>query len=542
MAGGLADSNRGAVWHDFVGRLACRARSREAAADFSLERHVSGQEVPIVIVGAGFGGLAMAIRLLATGRSDFLILEKAAGLGGTWHDNTYPGCACDVPSHLYSLSFEQHPRWTRHYASQPEILAYLEDVANRHRLHERIRFNTELKSLTWDEAAGRWHLELAGGETLTAGVVMLAVGGLHIPRIPEIPGLGRFTGPAFHSARWRHDVDLTGKRVAVIGSGASAVQIVPAIAPKVARLDVFQRTPPWVLPRNDAPIPASLQTAFAVVPGLQRLWRWVLYLRQESIAIAYTQNPKLLGHWQTQTMRMIQEAIADHETRDQLWPRYALGCKRALLSDDYYPTLARENVELVTERITEIREQTIVTADGRQREVDAIVLATGFRTFNPATEIAITGREGRSLADDWRDGPQAYNGVLVAGYPNLFTLVGPNSGLGHNSIVFMIEAQVRYILSCLDLLARGRLEAIEVRDDIQQAFNEQIEERFQQTVWVSDGTPWRKPCSSWYKTATGRLTALWPGFSASYWWRLRRADPRDFVPPEQIALEAASRP
>lgn len=503
---------------------------------------MSGQEVPIVIVGAGFGGLAMAIRLLATGRSDFLILEKAAGLGGTWHDNTYPGCACDVPSHLYSLSFEQHPRWTRHYASQPEILAYLEDVAKRHRLHERIRFNSELKSLTWDDAAGRWHLEVADGETLTAGVVILAVGGLHIPRTPPIPGLERFAGPAFHSARWRHDVDLTGKRVAVIGSGASAVQIVPAIAGSVESLTVFQRTPPWVLPRNDAPIPHAIQKAFTRVPGLQRLWRWVLYLRQESIAIAYTQNPKLLGHWQTQTMRLIQEAIADHETRDQLWPHYPLGCKRALLSDDYYPALARENVELVTEPITEIREQGVVTADGRLHEVDAIVLATGFRTFNPATEIAITGRSGRSLADDWRDGPQGYNGVLVAGYPNLFTLMGPNSGLGHNSIVFMIEAQVRYILSCLDLLARGRLQAIEVRDDIQQAFNEQIEERFQQTVWVSDGTPWRKPCSSWYKTATGRLTALWPGFSASYWWRLRRADPRDFVPPEQIALEAASRP
>lgn len=537
MAGPLADSNRGACGS----LMSLDSRQEPAAGNWPAEMHVSRQNVPIVIVGAGFGGLAMAIRLLAMGRKDFLILEKASGFGGTWHDNTYPGCACDIPSHLYSFSFEQHPGWTRHYASQPEILAYLEDVAKRHRLDEKTRFNTTVISLVWDEGCG-WQITTAEGETFSAPVVVLGVGGLHIPRYPDIPGLTKFAGPAFHSARWRHDVDLAGKRVAVVGSGASAVQIVPAIAPQVARLSVFQRTPPWILPRNDQPIPAIVRRAFASLPWLQRLWRWVIYLRQESIAFAYTRNPKLLGHWQKQTMRLIQGVFSDHRLRDELWPRYPLGCKRALLSDDYYPALARDNVELVTEPIQEIRTEGLVTADGREHDVDVLVLATGFRTFNPADEIEIMGRQGRRLADDWRKGPQAYNGVLVAGYPNLFMLMGPNSGLGHNSIVFMLEAQVRYILSALKLLSRGTCPQIEVRDDIQQSFNQAIDERFRQTVWVSDGSPWRKPCESWYKTATGRLSALWPGFSASYWWRLRRADPRDFVPAEQVAAEAASRP
>ncbi len=500
------------------------------------------RNVEIVIVGAGFGGLAMAIRLQQAGRRDFLILEKAAGLGGTWHDNTYPGCACDIPSHLYSLSFDQHPGWSRHYASQPEILGYLEQVADRHGLREKISFNTQVKSLGWDDVTHRWQIETGAGDPITAQAVILAVGGLHIPRYPEIPGLKRFTGPAFHSARWRHDVDLTGKRVAVIGSGASAVQIVPAIAAAVQSLAVFQRTPPWVLPRNDRPIPETLQRAFARVPGLQRLWRWMLYLRHESIAIAYTRDPKLLSHWQKQTKRLIRESTSDPHLRQQLRPDYPLGCKRALLSDDYYPALARENVELVTEAISEIRERSVVTADGREREVDAIVLATGFRAFNPSDELEITGRGGRRLAEDWRDGPEAFNGVLVTGYPNLFMLMGPNTVLGHNSIVFMIEAQVRYILSCLRLIDRGRLPAVEVQPKIQQVFNEKLQKRFQKTVWVSDRSSGRKPCTSWYKTETGRLTALWPGFSAAYWWRLRRADPRDFVPADRFATETASRP
>lgn len=499
-----------------------------------------GATTNIAIIGAGFGGLAMAVRLLQKGERDFLILEKASGLGGTWHDNTYPGCACDIPSHLYSFSFAQNPAWTRRYASQPEILAYLRRVAAEHGLEQKIRFNTEITSLAWSDDDTRWQITAADGRSFAASAVVLGVGGLHVPRIPEIPGLDRFTGPAFHSARWRHDVDLSGQRVAVIGSGASAIQIVPAIAPSVEKLVVFQRTPPWILPRKDRPISRWAAWACRHVPLWQRAWRCCVYVRQEAIAIAYTRWPKLLGHWEQQARQLMLDQIEDPQMRHQLWPHYTLGCKRALLSDDYYPALARENVELISERIVEIRGDQIVTSTGAVREVDVIILATGFRTFNPATEIAITGRDGRRLADDWKDGPEAYNGVLVAGYPNLFMLMGPNSGLGHNSIVFMIEAQVRYVLSCLALLAHRRLPAIEVRADVQRAFNEGLRRRFLQTVWVSDGGPWRRACTSWYKTAKGRLTALWPGFSLSYWWRLRRADLRDFLAPSPHGPHAVS--
>lgn len=483
----------------------------------------------LAILGAGFGGLGMAIRLLETGRHDFTIFEKAGGFGGTWRDNTYPGCACDIASHLYSFSFEQDPGWSRTYAPQPEILRYLERTAAKHRLDERVRFNTEIVRLDWDDARRRWTLTAADGGTFSADVVVAGVGGLHVPRVPAIPGLERFSGAAFHSARWRHDVDLAGKRVAVIGTGASAIQIIPAIAPAVAKLLVFQRTPPWVLPRHDRPVSRRAQWAFEKIPGAQRLWRALLYMDSEAIALGFTVWPWLLGSWQRQSLALLARHIQDPGLREALTPRYTMGCKRVLLSDDYYPALVRDNVEVSTARIHEIREHAIVTADGVERPVDVIVLATGFRAFNPATEIDIRGRGGRRLADDWVDGPEAYNGLLVAGYPNLLLLMGPNSGLGHNSIVFMLEAQMRYVLSCLGLLESGRLPVIEVRTEVQRAFNETLRRRFRRTVWDAAGAGARQPCTTWYRDARGRLSALWPGFSASYWWRLRRADPRDFT-------------
>ena len=483
----------------------------------------------VAILGAGFGGLGMAIRLLETGRSDFTIFEKAAGVGGTWLENTYPGCACDIASHLYSFSFEQDSGWSRTYAPQPEILRYLERVAAKHDLLERIRFNTEVVRLDWDGARRCWQLTAADGHTFTADVVVAGVGGLHVPRIPEIPGLTSFAGPAFHSARWRHDVDLADKRVAVIGTGASAIQIIPAIAPQVARLLVCQRTPPWVLPRHDRKVSRWARWAFDHVPGVQRLWRTLLYVESETIAIGFTLWPWLLGHWQRESLALLARHIKNPALRAALTPQYTMGCKRVLLSDDYYPALASDTVEVTTEKITAIRPHSIVTADGVERPVDVLVLATGFRTFNPATEIDIRGHGSRRLADYWATGPEAYNGLMVAGYPNLFLLMGPNSGLGHNSIVFMLEAQVCYVLSCLELLEKGTLPEIDVRPDVQQSFNEWVQRRFLRTVWVSNASPWRRPCTTWYRDPAGRLSALWPGFSASYLWRLRRADPRDFV-------------
>jgi cation diffusion facilitator CzcD-associated flavoprotein CzcO len=488
----------------------------------------------VAILGAGFGGLGMAIRLLETGRNDFTIFEKAAGVGGTWRENTYPGCACDIASHLYSFSFEQDSGWSRTYAQQPEILRYLERVAAKHNLSDRIRFHTEIVRLDWDDGCRHWRLTAADGRRFTADVVVAGVGGLHVPRVPEIPGLESFVGPAFHSARWRHDVDLADKLVAVIGTGASAIQIIPAIAPQVARLLVFQRTPPWVLPRHDRPVSRRARWAFDHVPGMQRLWRTLLYIESETIAIGFTLWPWLLGSWQRESLALLARHIKDPALRAALTPQYTMGCKRVLLSDDYYPALARDNVEVTTAKITAIRPHSIVTADGVERPVDVLVLATGFRTFNPATEIDIRGRGGRRLADGWAAGPEAYNGLMVAGYPNLFLLMGPNSGLGHNSIVFMLEAQVRYVLSCLELLETGQFPEIDVRPDVQQSFNEWVQRRFVRTVWGSTAGSastvwsWRRPCSTWYRDPSGRLSALWPGFSASYWWRLRRAEPRDF--------------
>jgi cation diffusion facilitator CzcD-associated flavoprotein CzcO len=490
-----------------------------------------GGHVEVAILGAGFAGLCMAIKLQAAGRHDFVVFEKAARLGGTWRDNTYPGCACDVPAHLYSYSFAQNPRWSRTYAPQPEILAYLEDVASRHAVQRRIAFETPITDLAWDEATRRWRLTAADGRTFTARVVVSAVGALHVPAVPELPGRERFTGPAFHSARWRHDVDLTGRRVAVIGTGASAVQFIPEIAPRVDRLTVYQRTPPWVLPRHDRPVPAPARALLATLPGLLRAWRAVQYWRREAIALGLAYKPKLMGRGQKQSARFKERVIADPELRLKLNPFYTLGCKRMLLSDDFYATMTRPHVELVTTPIAEVRPQSIVTADGIERPADVLIFGTGFKAFDAAAGLRVAGRGGRSLADEWRDGPAAYRGVAVHGYPNHFLLVGPNSGLGHNSIVFMIEAQVRYVLQCLRWLDGRRLEVVEVRSDVQRAYNEALQKRFARTVWRSTpGSPWQLPCSSWYAPGDGKNTALWPGLSAGYWLAMRRAEIADYTP------------
>ena len=490
-----------------------------------------GGHVDVAILGAGFAGLCMAIKLQAAGRRDFVIFEKAARLGGTWRDNTYPGCACDVPAHLYSYSFAQNAHWSRTYAPQPEILAYLEGVAAQHGLHDRIAFETPIADLTWDETARHWRLTAADGRRFTARVVVSAVGALHVPAMPDLPGLERFAGDAFHSARWRHDVDLAGRRVAVIGTGASAVQFIPEIAPHVERLTVYQRTPPWVLPRRDRPVPAVARALFAAVPGLLRAWRAVQYCRREAIGLGLAFKPKLMGRGQKQSARFKERVISDPALRLKLNPFYTLGCKRMLLSDDFYATMTRPHVELITTPIAEVRPQSIVTTDGVERPCDALIFGTGFKAFDASAGLRVVGRGGRSLADDWQRGPEAFMGVAVHGYPNHFLLVGPNSGLGHNSIVFMIEAQVRYVLQCLRWLDERRLEVVEVRADVQRAYNESLEKRFERTVWRSTpGSAWQLPCSSWYAPGDGKNTALWPGLSAGYWLAMRRAEIAHYTP------------
>lgn len=487
----------------------------------------------VAILGAGFAGICMAIRLRQAGYRDLVIYEKAESVGGTWRDNTYPGCGCDVPSHLYSLSFARNPNWSRRFAPQPEILGYVQDVVARHRLEPLICSNTTVNSLRWDAAANRWQLTATDGRQFTATVVISGMGGLHIPAVPELPNRGSFSGTSFHSARWRHDVDLTGKRVAVIGTGASAVQFIPEIAPEVAQLTVFQRTPPWVLPRNERPTSAVSRAALRYVPGLQQLWRQLQFWTAERIAIGFTIKPKLVGTSQKRSAAFLRSQVADPTLRRQLTPRYSLGCKRVLLSDDYYATLTRPNVELVTRRVAQLAPEGVVTGNGQRWPADVIIYATGFKPFNPTHDVHIEGRDGRLLADDWADGPEAFKGVAVAGYPNLFMLMGPNSGLGHNSILLMIETQVRYIVRCLNWLRRpgwrgNPLRAIEVRREAQQAYNAWLQSRFAGTIWQSQPRLHVKPCSSWYAAAGGRNHTLWPSFATAYAWALRRPDPACF--------------
>ena len=501
----------------------------------------------IAILGAGFAGICMAIRLRQQGHRDVVLYEKAASLGGTWRDNTYPGCGCDVPSHLYSLSFARNPDWSRTYAPQHEILAYLKNVATRYRLEEATRFNTEIVDLRWQATAGRWELTAADGRQFTAGVVISAMGGLHIPSTPDLPGRDTFRGVAFHSARWRHDIDLTDKRVAVIGTGASAIQIVPKIAPRVKQLTVFQRTPAWILPRNDRLTTPFSRWAMRYVPGLQTLRRLSQYWAAEPIAVGFSLKPKALGSSQKRADRFMRSQIDDPAVQDQLVPPYSIGCKRVLLSDTFYPVLNRPNVDLVTRSIARLTPDGLVTGNGNHWPADVLIYATGFKPFNPTHQVRIAGRDGRVLADDWAGGPEAFKGVAVAGYPNFFMLMGPNSGLGHSSILLMIEAQVGYISRCLRWLKRARwrggpMRAIEVRPESQRSYNAWLQQRFTGTVWNREPEANHSSCSSWYQTASGKNFTLWPSFATAYLWAMRRPDPSCFFDAtEQAAAPAQQR-
>jgi cation diffusion facilitator CzcD-associated flavoprotein CzcO len=473
----------------------------------------------VAIVGAGFSGLAMAIRLEKAGRHDFVVLEEAAEVGGTWRENTYPGCACDIPSHLYSFSFEPNPNWSRQYPRQHEIWDYLRRCAHKYRINPHIRFNTKMVSAEFDDIRGTWLLTTDGGETIKARALVGAFGPLRQPALPDLPGLGRFTGKTFHSARWDHGYDLTGKRVAVIGTGASAIQFVPEIARRTARLHIFQRTAPWVLPKPDREITGFEHTLFRLFPPAQRAFRTVIYWRQEAAALGFVVDPRLMRLFERLALRNLRHGIDDPRLREALTPDYRIGCKRILISNDYYPTLNRPDVELTTSPITEIRERGVVTADGAEREVDAIIFGTGFKVVEAMFNHTIIGSNGLELRDAWTTGPKAYHGIALAGFPNLFLLVGPNTGLGHNSIVFMIETQVRHIMRCLRELDGGR--TIDVKASAERAFNEWVRAKL-------SGTVWQTGCRSWYLDRDGRNRTLWPGFTFTYWWRTRSPKLSDY--------------
>jgi cyclohexanone monooxygenase len=471
-----------------------------------------------LVVGAGFAGLCAAIKLQEDGERDFLVLEKGADVGGTWRDNTYPGAACDVPSQLYSYSFAPNPDWSMSFSPQPEIQAYLRRTAERSGTLDRFRFSTTMESATWDHAAQRWVVETSAGR-VTSTTLVVAAGGLSEPRLPDIEGIDDFGGALFHSARWDHDVDLRGKRVAVIGTGASAIQIVPELQQVAGHLDVHQRTAPYVLPRHDRRYGRLERLALRHVPGLQRAYRTAIYWGREGYVPGFTWQPRLAWPAKRMALGNLARGVPDPALRARLTPQFEIGCKRILISDTYYPALSSTNVEVVTDGIARITEHGVVTRDGRERPVDAIVVATGFFATELPVAERITGREGRTLAATWADGGMAaYKGTTVPGFPNLFLLVGPNTGLGHSSMVFMIESQVEYLRDAVRTMAAHRYAAVEPTASATRAWNDDLQARMRRTVWSTGG------CASWYLDARGRNTVLWPRTTVAFRRLLARFD------------------
>ncbi|MFC5826971.1 flavin-containing monooxygenase [Nonomuraea insulae] len=475
-------------------------------------------EPGIVIVGSGFAGICMAVKLKEAGYHDFVILEKAAELGGTWRDNTYPGCACDVPSHMYSYSFALNPDWSRMFSPREEIQDYLRACATRHGILPHIRYGKRVTSLEYSDAARTWTVTTEDGASIRTNAVISGIGALHIPKFPEIVGQESFAGPAFHSAAWDHSADLTGKRVAVVGTGASAVQFVPQLAPTARHVTVFQRSAPWIHPKPDFSFSPAARRLLRL-PGAARTLRDGLYWALESRALGFAVDPRLMKAHERLALHHLRAQVPDPELRRALTPGYLIGCKRILVSSDYYPALTRENVTLVTEGITEIRERSLVDAAGVEHQADAIVYGTGFKVVDALTDQRIVGRDGLTIQDAWKNGVEAYYGIATSGFPNLFFLLGPNTGLGHNSVVFMIESQVRYVVECLRLLSRTQARAVDVTPRAQRAFNDRLRRRLDPMVWNAGG------CRSWYLDENGVNRTIWPGFSFEYWARTRRVKP-----------------
>ena len=471
----------------------------------------------VLIVGAGFGGLGAAIELMRHGHRDVTILEKADDLGGVWRDNTYPGAACDAPSDLYSYSFAPNPNWPKRFSEQPDILTYVHEVADRFGLTERIRFGREVKAAEFDADRGTWQVRTLSGELFEAQVFVPAVGQLSRPQVPAIPGARSFRGDAFHSAQWDHSVDLAGKRVAVIGTGASAIQIVPAIQPGVGQLTVFQRSAPWIVPKFErAYLPARLRHS-AAVQRAERLTWWTFY---EFVSTGLEGSGPVAGLLTKWSNRHRAKQVTDPELRAKVTPDYAAGCKRGLLASNYYPALMQENVELTTSDIAKITPRSIVTVDGQRHEVDVIVYCTGFRTHEFLAPMTIRGMGGKDLHEVWSEGARAYLGITVPNFPNMFLVYGPNTNVGAGSIIYMHESQARYVRRAVDHLASvgGYLD---VREDVEERFDAEIQERLSHTVWTK--------CTSWYREANGRISANWPGRMREYGRRTRRFDAENYT-------------
>ena len=471
-------------------------------------------DVQVAIIGAGFSGLGAAIKLKQNGFDDFVLLDRGQNFGGTWRDNTYPGAACDVPSQLYSYSFELNPNWTRSYGHQPEIHRYINDVADKHGIGAKTRWSSEVTRAQWDEDQSRWLIDVTRdgkNEQIRAQFVVGGVGPLCEPNLPDIDGIDSFGGKIVHSARWDNDYDFTGKRVAVIGTGASAIQLVPQLATIAARLDVYQRTAPSIVPRTERAYHPVENWAFKHVPGVQKLMRATVYGLNEITAFGLTYSPKALKPVELVCRTNISKAIKDPELKAKVTPTFAIGCKRILRSNDWYPALARTNVDLVTDGISKITGSGVVSSDGTEREVDVIVVATGFHVTDSPVFDAIVGADGRSLADVWAEiGMQGYKGTFIHGFPNLALMIGPSTGLGHTSMVYMIESQLNYLVSFLKQVREQGISRVDVKADAQTEYNEGIQHNLRNSVWVNGG------CASWYKDNKGNITTLWPGFTFNF--------------------------
>jgi len=498
------------------------------------EQQSAVEQVDVAIIGTGFSGLCMAIKLLEAGIKSFVLLEKKDKIGGTWRDNTYPGCACDVQSHLYSYSFEGNPDWSKVFSGWKEIQDYTLHCADKYQLNQYVRTNFEVSSAQFNDAEGNWTLNSKSGRSVVAQVFVMGTGPLHVPAIPNIPGLDSFKGKVFHSAQWDHDFDLKGKRIASIGTGGSAIQYLPEIAPEVAQLDVYQRTAAWVLPRNERAYTGLEKWLFRHVSPVRKAYRSMLYWLNES-RLWPILNPRIASVVSKVAKLHIHKHIKDPALRKKLTPDYTIGCKRILISNKYLPTFNRANVDLITEGIETIEENAIVSRDGKRREIDAIVLGTGFHA-DPRTymkDFTITGKDGVNLLEQWQHGAEAYFGMTVKGFPNMFQLVGPNTGLGHNSVIFMIESQVHYVVECLKAMKSRNAQTMEVKPEVQERFNDWVQKGLENTVWSSG-------CASWYLQDDGKNFTIWPGSTWRYRLMTRTVPTNNFVWKSQSELPLES--
>jgi cation diffusion facilitator CzcD-associated flavoprotein CzcO len=482
--------------------------------------------VRFAIVGSGFSGLGAAISLANAGYSgaDVLILERRDGVGGTWHDNSYPGCRCDVPSNLYSFSFAPNPSWTETFSAQPEIERYLQKTAREFGVLDRIAFNTALERAAWDASSSRWQLTTSRG-SLTADFLISGAGPLSEPSVPDLPGASTFAGTSFHSAQWDHSVDLTGRRIAIIGTGASTIQFLPIVQRSAGHITLFQRTPPWVFPHRNRPTLAVERALYRLFPPLQRFSRFRIYWMSEfTLGTLLIRNSPFLKRMESIGRRILARQVKDPELRAKVTPDYTPGCKRLLQSNDYYPALQRPNVSVETEKIIELVPDGVVTADGVIHKVDTIIYGTGFLVTDNPVAGQIIGREGLSLAEHWAaTGMQAYCGTTIAGFPNFFMLAGPNTGIGHTSLVVMIEAQTAHVVGALAALSAAGASVVDVRPEVLDRWETEVQAKAAPTVWNSGG------CSSWYLDTEGRNSTLWPDYTFRFIRKTRTFNPADYI-------------